>query len=100
MAGWGIGVGRVRGGSLFFLWPGPWPVAGFLWLVRTGHWTPVAGHLFSGGCMLLVDGCPNTVEDLRVYESAILDVDHSDGASRSICDEDPIAVRVKCQHLG
>ena len=29
--------------------------------------------------MLLSDGCPNTVEDLRVYESGILDVAHAEG---------------------
>ena len=28
--------------------------------------------------MLLSDGCPNTVEDLRVYESGILDVAHAE----------------------
>lgn len=29
--------------------------------------------------MLLTDGCPNTPEDLRAYESSILDVSHEEG---------------------
>ena len=36
------------------------------------------GDLEEGEFMLLTDGCPNTPEDLRVYESAILDVSNEE----------------------